>query len=263
MKANTCRSRKKLHGDGRKRNRGHKWWWLLSLPLINHQSWMVHIVGEMGRGGVGTILIAAEGGGGGVRGRGGGWRIQSIIRYGILMVNVKEGRRRIGAHGHPLWFMPWAIMESMAVCEKGMHRSRLECCGVGRVPWTGNWEVAEEVTISHWRGQRQRNAGQRQRWRNAGGEKRDRDRQKSSRATVAHVRHTQWCRRKTLRARENLHPWVEHQAGCGNCSWPKKVTRPGIFRVTCRGTNANSGHLRSIQILPPQMPLRMQCHWRK
>jgi hypothetical protein len=62
---------------------------------------MVHIVGEMGRGGVGTILIAAEGGGG-VRGRGGGWRIQSIIRYGILMVNVKEERRRVGAHGHPL-----------------------------------------------------------------------------------------------------------------------------------------------------------------
>jgi hypothetical protein len=45
---------------------------------------MVHIVGEMGRGSVGTILIAAEGGGGGACEVGeadGGFNQSSVTEY--------------------------------------------------------------------------------------------------------------------------------------------------------------------------------------
>jgi hypothetical protein len=48
---------------------------------------MVHIVGEMGRGGVGTILIAAEGGGGGCARS--GRRMEDSINHPLRNINGK------------------------------------------------------------------------------------------------------------------------------------------------------------------------------
>jgi hypothetical protein len=52
---------------------------------------------------------------------------------------------------------------------------------------------------------------------------------------------------RSARGADHKAPAVEEHGACG-----KKVTRPGIFCVTCCGTDSNSGHLSSTQILLPQ-----------
>jgi hypothetical protein len=76
--------KEKLHGDGRKRNMGHRLCWLLSLPLINQHAWMVHIGWETDGGGVGTNLIAAEGGGARL-----GRRMADSINHQLQNINGK------------------------------------------------------------------------------------------------------------------------------------------------------------------------------